>query len=105
MRTSLGKTLITTSATRNSAGVAYSGVGIVLNTQAKSSLSNVKPHTDRILIANFQGNPATTVNVNYCPTNVADEEIIEGHYDQLRSAIDSIPADNIMIVVEDFNAS
>ena len=105
MRTSLGKTLITTSATRNSAGAAYSGVGIVLNTQAKSSLSNVKPHTDRILIANFQGNPATTVNVNYCPTNVADEEIIEGHYDQLRSAIDSIPAHNIMIVVEDFNAS
>ena len=30
---------------------------------------SVKPHTDRILTVNFQGNPATTVIVNYCPTN------------------------------------
>ena len=52
----LGRTLITTSATRNSAG----GVGVVLNTHAKSALSSVKPHTDRILAVNFQDNPATT---------------------------------------------
>ena len=100
----LGSTIITTSATRNSAGAAYGGVGIVLSSQAKSSLSGVRPYTERILIANFQGNPATTVIVNYCPTNVADDEIIEGHYDQLRSAIDSIPAHNVLIVVGDFNA-
>ena len=71
----LGRTLITTSATRSSAGAAVGGVGIILNTEAKRSFSSVQEHTDRILIANFQGNPATTVIVNYFPTNVADEDI------------------------------
>ena len=96
----LGMTLITTSATRNSAGATTGGVGIVLNTKAKSSL-------DRILIANFQVNTATTVIVNYCPTNVTnvtEEEIIEGHHENLRKAVDSIPAHNVQTVVGDFNA-
>ena len=70
----IGRTLVTTTATRNNAGAATGGVGIVLNTQAKRSLSSVKAHTSRILIANFQGNPATSVIVNYSPTNVADEK-------------------------------
>ena len=100
----LGKTLITTSATKNSIGAATGGVGLVLNTKSKSSLASIQAHSERILIANFQGNPATTVIVNYCPTNVANEDIIEGHYDNLRSAIDSIPAHNVLIVVGDFNA-
>ena len=38
------------------------------------------------------------------PTNVADEEIIEGQYGQLKKAIDSIPAHNVLIVFGDFNA-
>ena len=59
----LGMTLITTSATRNSAGAATEGVGIVLNTKAKTSSASVHAHTDRILEANFQGNPATAVIV------------------------------------------
>jgi exonuclease III len=67
----LGKTLITTSAERNSAGAAVGGVGILLNTHAKASLASIKAYNNRILIANFQGNPATTVIVTYCPTNVA----------------------------------
>lgn len=102
--TILSKTLITTSATRNSAGAAVGGVGILLNTHAKDSLASVRPHTDRILIVNLQGNPATTIIVTYCPTNVVDEAIIEKHYDNLRRAIDSIPAHNLLMVVGDFNA-
>ena len=64
----------------------------------------MRSHSDRILVANFQGNPATTVITTYCPTNVVNEDIIEGHYDNLRRAIDSIPAHNVLLVVGDFNA-
>ena len=99
-----GKTLITTSATRNKAGAATGGTGILLNTKAKDSLASVRPHNERILIVNFQGNPSTTVIVTYCPTNVVDEDIIEGIYDNLRRAIDSIPAHNMLLVIGDFNA-
>ena len=100
----LGRTLITSSATRNSMGAAVGGVGILLNNKSFSALASVKPYTDRILVANFQGNPATTVVVTYCPTNVADDDIIEEHYNRLRGAIDAIPAHNLVIVVGDFNA-
>ncbi|XP_072047147.1 uncharacterized protein [Amphiura filiformis] len=99
----LGQTLITTSAVRNRAGAATGGVGIVLSSSAKSSLASVTQHTDRILAANFQGNPATTVIVTYCPTNVDNEDNIEAHYDNLRRAIDSIPAHNVLVIVGDFN--
>ena len=99
-----GSTLITTSATKNRAGAATGGVGIMLNSKAKRSLTNVLPQTDRILIANFQGNPAVTVIVNYCPTNVAEEAIVEEHYCNLRRAIDSIPAHNVLLIAGDFNA-
>ncbi|XP_072048646.1 uncharacterized protein [Amphiura filiformis] len=99
----LGQTLITTSATRNRAGAATGGVGIVLSANANASLAGVVPHTERILVANFQGNPATTVIVTYCPTNVEDEDKVEDHYDNLRRTIDSIPAHNVLMVIGDFN--
>ncbi|XP_072022604.1 craniofacial development protein 2-like [Amphiura filiformis] len=99
----LGQTLITTSAVRNRAGAATGGVGIVLSSSTKSSLASVTQYTDRILANNFQGNPATTVIVTHCPTNMNNEENIEAHYDNLRRAIDSIPAHNVLVIVGDFN--
>ncbi|XP_072023006.1 craniofacial development protein 2-like [Amphiura filiformis] len=99
----LGQTLITTSAVRNRAGAATGGVGIVLSSSTKSSLASVTQYTDRILANNFQGNPATTVIVTHCPTNMNNEDNIEAHYDNLRRAIDSIPAHNVLVIVGDFN--
>ena len=34
---------------------------------------------------------------------MVDEHIIEGHYDNLRRAINSIPAHNMLLVIGDFN--
>jgi hypothetical protein len=102
--TILGRTLITTSAKRNKQGAAVGGVGILLNNRALGSLASIKPHSDRVLIVNFQGNPATTVVITYCPTNVTDQDIVEIHYNSLKGAIDSIPAHNLLLVVGDFNA-
>ena len=75
-----------------------------MNTRAKGALASIRPYNDRILIANFQGNPATSIIVTYCPTNVAKDDVTEGHYDCLRRAIDSIPAHNQLMVVGDYNA-
>ena len=100
----LGNTLITTSAIRSTAGSAIGGVGMLLNSRAYDSLASVRSHTDRILITNFQGNPAATEITTYCPTNVTDEDIIEGHFDNLRRAVDSIPAHNVPLVIGDFDA-
>ncbi|XP_060792617.1 craniofacial development protein 2-like [Neoarius graeffei] len=82
-----GGMLITTSATRNQAGAAVGGVGILLSSKAS-----------------FQGNLATTITVTYCPTNTADEDIVKAHYDDLVRAIESIPSHNLLLVVGDFNA-
>ena len=62
-----------------------------------------QPVSDHILIEissapTSKKNPATTVITTYCPANAADEDIIEGHYDNLKRAIiDSIPAHNVLL--------
>ncbi|MEE8288342.1 MAG: reverse transcriptase domain-containing protein [Nitrosomonadaceae bacterium] len=99
-----GRTLITSSAWRNSAGAATGGVGILLNTKAAGALSSVIRHDERILVATFQGNPATTIIITYCPTNTTDDDTTEHHYEKLRGAIETTPAHNMLLVTGDFNA-
>ena len=59
-------TLITTSAWRTVSNAASGGVGIMINALAEKALSNVSSYNDnkRILVANFSGNPATTIIVH-----------------------------------------
>ena len=51
-------------------------------------------------MAEFDGNPKTTVIVVYAPTNCASEEIVEEFYEDLRNSISDVPAHNFLIVVE-----
>ncbi|XP_078661569.1 uncharacterized protein LOC144905694 [Branchiostoma floridae x Branchiostoma belcheri] len=99
-----GQQLITTSATRNQAGAAVGGVGIMLGSTASSSLAKVTKNTERILTASFQGNPVASIIVTYCPTNTADEDTVKAHYEDLARAIEAIPAHNLLLVIGDFNA-
>ncbi|CAH1242794.1 Hypp6974 [Branchiostoma lanceolatum] len=99
-----GSMLITTTASRNQAGAAVGGVGILLSSKARGSLAKVTSNTARILTASFQGNPATTIIVTYCPTNTAEEDIVTSHYEDLARTIESIPAHHLLLVVGDFNA-
>ncbi|KAI8484256.1 hypothetical protein Bbelb_380410 [Branchiostoma belcheri] len=99
-----GQQLITTSATRNQAGAAVGGVGIMLGSTASSSLAKVTKYTERILTASFQGNPVASIIVTYCPTNTADEDTVKAHYEDLARAIEAIPAHNLLLVIGDFNA-
>ena len=97
-----GCVLITQSAWRNSQNAANGGVGLVVNKAAESVLSDVKYVNKRILIATFNGNPSTTVIVNYSPQE-GTQDAVE-HYDKLIDTIKQVPKHNLLLVLGDFNA-
>ncbi|XP_015753298.1 PREDICTED: uncharacterized protein LOC107333054 [Acropora digitifera] len=99
-----GRSLITSSAWKNVCGAAIGGVGILLGAKASRALISVRSHSDRILVANFKGNPASTVITVYSPTNTAEDKTIEAFYECLKRAIESVPAHNVQILLGDFNA-
>ena len=80
-------TFISSSAWRNEAQAATGGVGLMLGSSARKALRRVYHHTDRILIAEFSGNPVTTVMVVYSPTNVAPSDEVELFYQDLATAV------------------
>ena len=96
--------LITASAWRNSVQAANGGVGLLLSHRARKALRKVQPHSQRILVAEFSGNPATTVIVCYSPTNAAPEEEVEKFYEELRVAIQTVPSHNFLVILGDLNA-
>ncbi|KAJ4938949.1 hypothetical protein JOQ06_028414 [Pogonophryne albipinna] len=93
-------TFITASAWRNEAQAATGGVGLMLGPRARKALRQVYHHTDRILIAEFSGNPVTTVIVMYSPTNVAPSEEVEQFYEELATAVRDVPAHNFLAILE-----
>ncbi|KAJ4929967.1 hypothetical protein JOQ06_018983 [Pogonophryne albipinna] len=95
---------ITASAWRNEAQAATGGVGLMLGPRARKALRRVYHHTNRILIAEFSGNPVTTVIVVYSPTNVAPSEEVEKFYEDLATAVRDVPAHNFLAILGDFNA-
>ncbi|XP_033968473.1 craniofacial development protein 2-like, partial [Pseudochaenichthys georgianus] len=97
-------TFITVSAWRNQAQAATGGVGLMLGPLARKALRLVYHHTDRILIAEFSGNPVTTVIVVYSPTSVAPSEEVEKFYEDLATAVRDVPAHNFLAILGDFNA-
>ena len=86
-----GMHLITTSA------------GLHLNSHARKAIS-LTPHGSQILVAEFEGNPLTSVIVVYSPHNSSNAEDIDNFYDQLSSVVQSIPAHHFLAVLGDFNA-
>ena len=72
--------------------------------KSRKALLKVKSINSRILVAEFDGNPKSTVIVVYAPTNCASEEIVEEFYEDLRNSISDVPAHNFLIVMGDFNA-
>ena len=64
--------MITGSAWKNSVNVATGGIGILINKTSFNSLVNDTLVSKRIMMANFNGNPQTSIIVCYNPTNVSD---------------------------------
>ncbi len=73
-------------------------------TWPQGSKKCVRSHSSRILVVNFHRNPATSILVIYSPTNISDDDEIESFYDSLRRAIKSVPTNNILMIIGDFNA-
>ncbi len=76
----------------------------MLGSRARKALRRVYHHTDRILIAEFSGNPVTTVIVVYSPTNVAPSEEVEKFFEELAAVVRDVPAHNFLTILGDFNA-
>ena len=95
-------TLITTSAWRNQNQSSAGGLGILLDPKAVKALTEVIKWSKRIMIAHFNGNPLTTVIIHYSPCEGSNEA--EDHYRSLLDATTSIPRQNVLLTIGDFNA-
>lgn len=96
--------LITSSATKNSQGSTIGGVGILLSPRASDNLLSVEKISNRIIIAEFNSNPTTTLIACYSPTNVSEESDVDTFYQDLRGVVESVPAHNFLVVAGDFNS-
>jgi len=59
---------------------------LVVSNTAESSLADIRPVNDRILVAEFCGNSKTTIIINYAPTETVNAK------------------HNLLLVLGDFNA-
>ena len=62
-------------------------------------MENISP---RIITANFNGNPITTVISCYSPTNVSDEDDIT-EFNKMSSFTRYVPKHNVLIIAGYFN--
>ncbi|KAH0817858.1 hypothetical protein GEV33_004933 [Tenebrio molitor] len=86
-------------------GEHMNGVAIILNNKVRDSLISWEPVNDRIITAriNMKNNNFTVVQC-YAPTNVADIEDKEVFYSTLNRTMGSIPKEDIVLLMGDFNA-
>ena len=96
--------LVTSLGWRNEAQASQGGVGLLLSQKARKALLKAKRISKRIMTAEFDGNPKTTVIVVYAPTNCADEVEVEEFYNDLRDTLQDVPAHNFLACIGDFNA-
>ena len=68
----------------------------MLGPKARKSLLKVRRISSRLLIAEFDGSPKTSVIAVYSPTNCADEDTVKEFYDSLRNTISDVPL--VMII-------
>ena len=95
-------TPITTFAWRNSNNASSGGVGILIDNNSENALAEIIKWNNRILIVNFNGNPKTTIIVQYSPCEGSPNA--EEHYKQLAIATSTIPIYNVLLTIGDFNA-
>ena len=99
-----GWTLVTASSWKNKSNSSIGGIGLLLSPSAIKSLINVEKISPRIITANFNGNPITTVVSCYSSTNVSDEDDVSEFYNNMSSFTRYVPKHNVLIIAGDFNA-
>ena len=99
-----GYTLYTVSAWENERQAATGGIGLMLGKTSHELLIGVERISDRIMKADFRGNPAMTIVVAYAPTEEAEETVKDTYFGQLRSTLEAVPAHNFLAILTDANA-
>ena len=99
-----GYTLYTVSAWENDQQAATGGVGLVLGKVSHELLIGVERISDRIMRADFRGNPAMTILVAYAPTEAAEESVKDAYFSQLRTTLEAVPPHNFLAILTDANA-
>ena len=79
-------------------------VGFLLSPAAMENVLHVEKISPRIKIADFKGNPTTTIISCYSPHNSSNEEELKDFYNIMRSTLEHVPAHNFLLVAGDFNA-
>ena len=69
---------------------------------ATDALAELIPFNNRVLIANFGGNPETAVTIHYAPCEGGEDA--EECYNNLENAAPSMPKHNMILVAGDCNA-
>ena len=96
--------LVSASASKNSQGSTIGRVGLLLSPKALDNLLSVEKISDRIMVAEFNSNPRTTVITCYSQTNTSDENAVDNFYQGLKGVTESVPAHNFLVIADDFNS-
>jgi len=97
-------TLFTASAWKASNNSTIGGIGIIIKSDLLSRLISVQKISDRILVANFRGNPKVCIISCYSPHNGYDEKVVEQFYTTLSNTTATIPFHSFLFICGDFNA-
>jgi hypothetical protein len=81
------------------------GVALVVFPPLVANLTKWSPINDRLLLARFSHRHGhLSVIVAYAPTEDGDSDVKDAFYDQLETAVLSIPTHDIMLILGDLNA-
>ena len=89
---------MTASSWKNKSNSSIGGIGLLLSPSAIKSLIKVEKLSPRIISANFNGNPITTVVSCYSPTNVSDEDDVSEFYNNMSSFTRYVLKHNVLIM-------
>ena len=81
------------------------GVAFIANSSISKHVLGYNPVSDRIITIRLQARPMNISLVQvYAPTSTAANDDIDNFYNQLQDVMDSLPKNDVVLVIGDFNA-